>query len=256
MEPAYVFLTHTELPHTGNMSAIAKAWPNIEFVVSSGILPHVELPWWVKPESVQYGYPGTDEVFAGRRISFLDAMLKDQPGTHWMYDHQTETLFTADAFGYLFPMSADQQLDDDLEDGIPADWLRRYHEAAFRFLKLSSGDHVIADFDRVFSSVTLSYSPNARQCHQRRCRPMPQTVQRCHAGAMPMNTRVYGEGPSRVGVRQITPKIYWICHCVGKDAEHYNGGFATEFAKVNAALDPMANDIIYTRTFSLMKRRF
>ena len=156
MEPAYVFLTHTELPHTGNMSAIAKAWPNIEFVVSSGILPHVELPWWVKPESVQYGYPGTDEVFAGRRISFLDAMLKDQPGTHWMYDHQTETLFTADAFGYLFPMSADQQLDDDLEDGIPADWLRRYHEAAFRFLKLSSGDHVIADFDRVFSKRDVS----------------------------------------------------------------------------------------------------
>ena len=97
MKPSYVFLTHTELPHTGNMTAIRNAWPDIEFVVSSGILPHVELPWWVKPASVRFGYPGTDEIFAGRRISFLDAMLKDQPGTHWMYDHQTGTLFTADA---------------------------------------------------------------------------------------------------------------------------------------------------------------
>ena len=98
----------------------------------------------------------TDEIFAGRRISFLDAMLKDQPGTHWMYDHQTGTLFTADAFGYLFPVSADQQLDDEMENGIPMDWLRRYHEAAFRFLKLSSADRVIADFDRVFSNRDVS----------------------------------------------------------------------------------------------------
>ena len=156
MKPSYVFLTHTELPHTGNMTAIRNAWPDIEFVVSSGILPHVELPWWVKPASVRFGYPGTDEIFAGRRISFLDAMLKDQPGTHWMYDHQTGTLFTADAFGYLFPVSADQQLDDEMENGIPMDWLRRYHEAAFRFLKLSSADRVIADFDRVFSNRDVS----------------------------------------------------------------------------------------------------
>ena len=48
-KPAFVFLTYTELPHTGNMSAIAREWPDIEFVVSNGIHPHVELPWWVKP---------------------------------------------------------------------------------------------------------------------------------------------------------------------------------------------------------------
>ena len=59
-----------------------------------------------------------------------------------------------------------------------------------------------------------------------------------------MSKSVYGEGPSRVGVRQITSKIYWICHCIGKRAEHYNGGLPSEFAKVNPALDPTANDII------------
>ena len=73
-----------------------------------------------------------------------------------MYDGRTGTLFTADAFGYLFPETADPYLDDELEDGIPADWLRRYHEAAFRFLKLSSGTKVVADFDRVFSNREVS----------------------------------------------------------------------------------------------------
>ena len=71
-----------------------------------------------------------------------------------------------------------------------------------------------------------------------------------------MNKPVYGEGPSRVGVRQITPKIYWICHCIGKGVEHYNGGFASEFAKVNPALDPTANDIIYSSYLFLDEKTF
>ena len=41
-------------------------------------------------------------------------------------------------------------------DPVAADWLRRYHEAAFRFLKLSSGTKVVADFDRVFSNRDVS----------------------------------------------------------------------------------------------------
>ena len=61
-----------------------------------------------------------------------------------------------------------------------------------------------------------------------------------------MNVKIYGEGTSRVGVRQITPQIYWISHSVGKDAAKYNGGFAAEFAKANPILDPEANDIIYS----------
>ena len=70
-----------------------------------------------------------------------------------------------------------------------------------------------------------------------------------------MNKRVYGEGPSGVGVRQITPKIYWICHRIGMGAEHYNGGFASEFAKVNPALDPSATNNIYSSYPFLNKKR-
>ena len=149
--PGYVFLTHTELPHTGNLSAIAKTWPEIKFVVSSAILPHVEMPWWVTEDQVQYGHAGTNGTYGGRHISFSDAILKDQPGTHWMYDDQTATLFTADAFGYLFPKSGDLKFDDELEGGIPVEWSKRYHESAFRFLPMVSAEKVNADFEKVFA---------------------------------------------------------------------------------------------------------
>ena len=85
---------------------------------------------------------------------------------------------------------------------------------------------------------------------------MPQPFQQCHAATVPIKTNVYGDGPTRVGVRQITDQIYWICHCVGKDAEQYNGGFATEFGKVNPALDPTANDIIYSSYLFLDDKTF
>ena len=60
-----------------------------------------------------------------------------------------------------------------------------------------------------------------------------------------MSTKIYGSGISRVGVREITPKLYWICHCIGKDAAEHNGGFAADFARINPNFDPQANDINY-----------
>ncbi|WP_353531650.1 MBL fold metallo-hydrolase [Cognatishimia sp. WU-CL00825] len=148
--PGYVFLTHTELPHTGNIRAILDAWPETQLVCSSAILPHVELPWWVTADQVQYAYAGTEGTYGGRSISFLDGILKDQPGTHWMFDNRTGTLFTADAFGYLYPATADLVFDDELEDSVSCDWLKRYHEAAFRFLPMVNGAKVNADIARVF----------------------------------------------------------------------------------------------------------
>ena len=154
--PGFVFLTHTELPHTGNLSAIFEEWPETKLVVSSAILPHVELPWWVKEDQIQYGYAGTDNDYGGRRISFSDGILKDQPGTHWMFDEKVGVMFTADAFGYLFPKDADAKIDDELTDGIPTDWFQRYHEGAFRFLPMVDGAKINADVAKVFDKRKIN----------------------------------------------------------------------------------------------------
>jgi len=61
-----------------------------------------------------------------------------------------------------------------------------------------------------------------------------------------MNVKIYGDGASRIGVREITPNIYWICHCAGKHAKRLNRGFAEDFARINPQFDPEANDIIYS----------
>lgn len=71
-----------------------------------------------------------------------------------------------------------------------------------------------------------------------------------------MNTKVYGHGIDRIGVRQITPTLYWICHCIGEGATEINGGFAADFARVNPILDPEASDINYNAYLFLDDKTF
>lgn len=60
-----------------------------------------------------------------------------------------------------------------------------------------------------------------------------------------MKTKIYGDGASRVGVRQITPSIYWISHSAGAD-----------FARLHPGYDPSANDIIYSAYLFLDEKTF
>ena len=176
--PAYIFLTHTELPHTGNIKTILDTWPNAKLVVSSAILPHVELPWWVTEDQVRYGYPGTVEIYGGREIALMDGFLKDQPGTHWMYDRWTQTLFTADAFGYMIPPEADLKFDDELPDGIEMEWIRRYHAGAFRFLPMCRGNKLIKEMDSVLARQPVGV---IAPTHGNAIRAtVPQTIERFH----------------------------------------------------------------------------
>ncbi|WP_350336119.1 hypothetical protein [Coralliovum pocilloporae] len=73
---------------------------------------------------------------------------------------------------------------------------------------------------------------------------------------LPTTMKVYGDGATRVGVRQITPEIYWICHCAGADAARLNRGFAEDFARIDPAFDPKANDIIYSSYLFIDQKTF
>ncbi len=60
-----------------------------------------------------------------------------------------------------------------------------------------------------------------------------------------MNIKIIGSGDSRIGIRQITDKLFWLCHCLGDCADQHNAGFRAEFARIDPKLDPDAIDVIY-----------
>lgn len=153
--PEYLFLTHSELPHAGNMASVAQKWPGIKVLVSSVMLPYIEVLPVLPPEQMIQVKPGSQIELPLRTFEFVDALLKDQPGSQWIYDSLTATLFTGDGFGYFHPSDAIDRFSDEIEGGITAAQFQDYHHVAFRFLRWIEPDRLNRDLDHMFRRRTI-----------------------------------------------------------------------------------------------------
>lgn len=95
----YVFLSHQEIPHTGNMGRLLKKYPNCIAIGDTRdyhlFHPEVELD---RIKILKHG----DKVSLGDRdIVMLDAIWKDLSGTMWAYDTKRKLIYTADGFGFV-----------------------------------------------------------------------------------------------------------------------------------------------------------
>ncbi len=152
--PATIFLTHSELPHAGNIAAVVEKWPSIRVIVSNVMLPYIEILPVLPLDQVSQAVPGTTLTLDGRTITFVDALLKDQPGSQWIYDHRTRTLFTGDGFGYVQPTGANR-FSDEIPGGIQEAQFRAYHQTAFHFLRWVLPDRFNADLDHLFRRLPV-----------------------------------------------------------------------------------------------------
>lgn len=148
--PEIVFLTHSELPHSGNLQAIAERWPNIRAIVSNIMLPYIELAPALPLDQITAANPGTMLEVAGRHLELVAALLRDQPGSQWIYDSKTKTLFTGDGFGYYHAADHCDLFNDELGSGIRPEQFRSYHRNAFRFLRWIVPERLNADLDKLF----------------------------------------------------------------------------------------------------------
>ncbi len=161
--PAYVFLTHSELPHSGNLQQIVERWPEIQVLISSLLLKYIELAPIMPLDQITTVDPGTTLELAGRELRFVNALLKDQPGTQWIYDVRTATLFTGDGFGYYHSADACEQFDD---EAITDEGLRDYHHDTFRFLRWVIPEKINKAFDEMFAHYDMQVlaPTHPRQC--------------------------------------------------------------------------------------------
>ena len=149
--PEYLFLTHSELPHAGNIAAVAEKWPDIKVIVSNVMLPYIEVLPVLPLEQITQVVPGTKIEFPTRTIEFVDALLKDQPGSHWIHDPRTQTLFTGDGFGYFNDEATINTFPESAENGISVKAFQQYHKIAFRFLRWIRPDRLAIDLRKMFT---------------------------------------------------------------------------------------------------------
>jgi flavorubredoxin len=95
----YVFVSHQEIPHTGNLGRLLGKHPQAKAVgdVRDYHLFHPE----VALERLVPMRHGEALDIGDRQIVFLDALWKDLDGTMWAYDTRLKMLFGADIFGYI-----------------------------------------------------------------------------------------------------------------------------------------------------------
>lgn len=148
--PDYIFLTHSELPHSGNIQVVAELWPTIKVIVSNVMLPYIEVLPVLPLTQITAAVPGAAINYETRRLEFVDALLKDQPGSQWIYDSRTGTLFTGDGFGYYHPEADNGRFSDEIEGGITQEQFQIYHYHTFRFLRWVKAARMNADIDKMF----------------------------------------------------------------------------------------------------------
>ena len=75
--PEYIFLTHSELPHAGNIAAVAERWPDIKVIVSNVMLPYIEVLPVVPLEQITQVVPGTKIEFPTRCLLYTSPSPRD-----------------------------------------------------------------------------------------------------------------------------------------------------------------------------------
>lgn len=131
----YVFLSHQEIPHTGNMGRLLAKYPNCIAIgdVRDYHLFHPE----VELERIQLVRHEERVDLGDREIVFLDAFWKDLSGTMWTYDTKLKLFFGADLFGFV-------HMDEDDVCGT------MFHEMPEETFQRLSDRHAIPFFGRVW----------------------------------------------------------------------------------------------------------
>ena len=117
----WVWLTHDDADHTGNIQKVFEASPGARLAANSLAVLRMSTAWPV-PMNRVYWLNSGDSISAGdRKLTAVRPPLFDNPTTIGIYDNKSEAFFSADSFGAIIPSparNADDLTDGDLAQGM------------------------------------------------------------------------------------------------------------------------------------------
>lgn len=100
---AWIFLTHDDRDHAGNLLRVLDAAPQARLVMNYVALSKLSEEWSLPLDRVSVVNPGQQFDTGARRLTVLRPPVFDSPGTVGLYDPATGVALTADAFGTYLP---------------------------------------------------------------------------------------------------------------------------------------------------------
>lgn len=95
----YIFPTHEEYPHAGNIDALLTAFPKAKAVGEVRNL-HLYYPRHDRAGRFVPVEPGGTLDLGDRTLTVLPGVIHDLPATSWAYDDRDGLLFVSDAFAF------------------------------------------------------------------------------------------------------------------------------------------------------------
>jgi flavorubredoxin len=93
----YVFPTHPEVTHSGNLGRVLDRYPEAQAV---GDMRDYPLIWPQHVDRMSHKRHGASVDLGGRRFTFVEAVFGDLVNTMWGYDETEQVLFSSDGMGF------------------------------------------------------------------------------------------------------------------------------------------------------------
>jgi flavorubredoxin len=117
----WVWLTHDDADHSGNLQKMLEAAPNARFVANALAVLRSSTAWQVPMNRVYWLNPG-DSITAGdHELIAIRPPIFDNPTTIGIYDKNSEAFLSADFFGAIIPSpvhDAEDLTEKDLAQGM------------------------------------------------------------------------------------------------------------------------------------------
>jgi len=117
----WVWLTHDDADHTGNIQKVLEAARNARLAANSLAVLRMSTAWPVPMHRVYWLNSGDSIRVGDRKLTAVRPPLFDNPTTVGIYDDKSEVFFSADCFGAIIPspaQNADDLTEEDLAQGI------------------------------------------------------------------------------------------------------------------------------------------
>lgn len=102
----WVWLTHDDADHTGNLQRVLEAAPNARLAAYSLAVLRMSTVWPVPMDRTYWLNPGDGIDLEDRTLTAVRPPLFDNPTTIGVYDDKSDVFFSADCFGAIIPSPA------------------------------------------------------------------------------------------------------------------------------------------------------
>jgi flavorubredoxin len=143
----WVWLTHDDADHTGNIQRVLEAAPGARLAANSLAVLRMSTARSVPMHRVHWLNPGDSISVGDRKLTAVRPPLFDNPTTIGIYDNKAEVFFSADCFGAIIPSPA--QNADDIPEGVLAQGMSSWAGADSPWVHMVEPPRFIKELDRI-----------------------------------------------------------------------------------------------------------